>query len=152
VTAAVSQSPPPAITHSTRGPAISSRAISDSGCDSSTVTGVTAVFRRRGHGEALGGGPAPESPGELGHRANSWPALASTWLGNGSCRSPTVEVPVGSRNRSWVGTGTKGWGFARYDPATETYEPSGLPGGQPFGSAAEAYDTAAIVHRTEYAE
>ena len=126
--------------------------MSDSGCDSSTVTGVTAVFRRRGHGEALGGGPAPESPGELGHRANSWPALASTWLGNGSCRSPTVEVPVGSRNRSWVGTGTKGWGFARYDPATETYEPSGLPGGQPFGSAAEAYDTTAIVHRTEYAE
>jgi hypothetical protein len=52
-----------------------------------------AVFRRRGHGEALGGGPA-----------------------------------------------------------TETYEPSGLPDGQPFGSAVEAYDTAAIVHLTEYAE
>jgi hypothetical protein len=60
-----------------------------------------AVFRRRGHGEALGGGPAPESPGELGHRASSWPAVASTWLG----------------------TGTKGWGLAFYDPATETYEP-----------------------------
>ena len=37
-------------------------------------------------------------------------------------------------------------------PATETYEPSGLPDGQPFGSAVEAYDTAAIVHLTEYAE
>ena len=46
----------------------------------------------------------------------------------------------------------EGPGFALYDPATETYEPSGLPGGQPFGSAVEAYDTAAIVHLTEYAE
>ena len=43
-------------------------------------------------------------------------------------------------------------GFALYDPATETYEPTVLPGGQPFGSAVEAYDTAAIVHLTEYAE
>lgn len=44
------------------------------------------------------------------------------------------------------------WGFALYDPATETYEPSVLPGGMPFGSAVEAYDTAAIVHLTEYAK
>ncbi len=95
---------------------------------------------------------AAAPPGELGHRASSWPAVASTWLGTGSCRSPTVEVPVGSRSRSWVGTGTKGWGFALYDPATETYEPAVLPGGQPFGSAVEACDTAAIVHLTEYAE
>jgi hypothetical protein len=69
-----------------------------------------------------------------------WPAVASTWLGTGSCRSPTVEVPVGSRSRSrsrsWVGTGTKSWGFALYDPATETYEPAVLPGGQ------EAFDAA----------
>jgi hypothetical protein len=85
-----------------------------------------------------------------------WPAVASTWLGTGSCRSPTVEVPVGSRSRSrsrsWVGTGTKSWGFALYDPATETYEPAVLPDGPPFGSAVEAYDTAAIVHLTEYPE
>jgi hypothetical protein len=33
-----------------------------------------------------------------------------------------------------------------------TYEPAVLPGGQPFGSTVEAYDTAAIVHLTEYAE
>jgi hypothetical protein len=91
-------------------------------------------------------------PVTLDHRASSWPALASTWLGTGSCRSPTFEVPVGSRSRSWVGTRTKGWGFALYDPATETCEPAVLPGGQPFGSAVEAYDTAAIVHLTEYAE
>jgi hypothetical protein len=41
--------------------------------------------------------------------------------------------------------GDDDWGFALYDPATETYEPAVLPGGQPFGSAVEAYDTAAIV-------
>ena len=43
-------------------------------------------------------------------------------------------------------------GFALYDPATETYEPAVLPGGRPFGAAVEAYDTAAIVHLTEYEE
>ncbi|MGD0704058.1 MAG: hypothetical protein ABSA02_29755 [Trebonia sp.] len=48
--------------------------------------------------------------------------------------------------------GDDDWGFALYDPATETYEPAVLPGGQPFGSAVEAYGTAAIVHLTEYAE
>lgn len=84
--------------------------------------------------------------------ASSWPAVASTWPGTGSCRSTTVEVPVGFRSGSWVGTGTKGWGLAVYDPATETYEPSGLPDGQPFGSAVEVYDTAAIVHLIQYAE
>jgi hypothetical protein len=46
----------------------------------------------------------------------------------------------------------EGLGLRPLRPATETYEPSGLPGGQPFGSAVEAYDTAAIVHLTEYAE
>jgi hypothetical protein len=46
----------------------------------------------------------------------------------------------------------KGWGFALYNPATETCEPSGLPDGQRLGSAVETYDTAAIVHLTEYAE
>lgn len=61
------------------------------------------------------------------------------------------------RSRSWVGTGTKGLGFALYDPATETYEASGLPG-QPFGSVrqspagggAEADDVTALgrVRRT----
>lgn len=48
--------------------------------------------------------------------------------------------------------GDDDWGFALYDPATETYEPAVLPGGQLFGSAVEDYDTAAIVHLTEYAE
>jgi hypothetical protein len=35
---------------------------------------------------------------------------------------------------------------------TDDHKPAVLPGGQPFGSAVEAYDTAAIVHLTEYAE
>ena len=48
--------------------------------------------------------------------------------------------------------GDDDWGFALCDPATETYEPAVLPGGQLFGSAVEAYDTAAIVHLTQYAE
>ena len=48
--------------------------------------------------------------------------------------------------------GDDDWGFALYDPATENYEPSVLPGEQPFGSAVEAYDTAAILHLTEYAK
>jgi transcriptional regulator with XRE-family HTH domain len=30
--------------------------------------------------------------------------------------------------------GDDDWGFALYDPATETHEPAVLPGGQPFGS------------------
>jgi transcriptional regulator with XRE-family HTH domain len=33
--------------------------------------------------------------------------------------------------------GDDDWGFALYDPATETCEPAVLPGGQPFGSAVE---------------
>jgi hypothetical protein len=36
--------------------------------------------------------------------------------------------------------GDDDWGFALDDPVTETYEPAVLPGGQPFGSAVEAYD------------
>jgi hypothetical protein len=36
--------------------------------------------------------------------------------------------------------------------SSRTYEPAVLPGGQLFGSAVEACDTAAIVHLTEYAE
>jgi hypothetical protein len=44
------------------------------------------------------------------------------------------------------------WGFALCDPATETYEPAVLPGGQLSGGAVEAYDAAAAVHLTEYGE
>jgi hypothetical protein len=43
--------------------------------------------------------------------------------------------------------GDDDWGFALYDPATETYEPAVLPGGQPFGSAVEAYDAPSLTRR-----
>ena len=69
-------------------------------------------------------------------------AWAATWPpGPGPGTTPTrksgrrIEYP-----------GDDDWGFALYDPATETYEPAVLPGGQLFGSAVEAYDAAAVVH------
>lgn len=42
------------------------------------------------------------------------------------------------------------WAFALYDPATEDYEESTLNNGQYTGTAIDAYDTAAIVHLTDY--
>lgn len=42
------------------------------------------------------------------------------------------------------------WGFALYDPATETYEPAMLLTGQPSGQPTDAYDTAALVHLADY--
>jgi hypothetical protein len=38
------------------------------------------------------------------------------------------------------------WGFALYDPATETYAPAMLPTGHPN----DAFDTAAIIHLADY--
>jgi hypothetical protein len=42
------------------------------------------------------------------------------------------------------------WGFALWDPATETYTPSTLRTGEPTGHPNDAFDTAAIVHLTDY--
>jgi hypothetical protein len=42
------------------------------------------------------------------------------------------------------------WGFAVYDPATETYTPVVLHTGQRAGHPNEAFDTAAIIHLTDY--
>jgi hypothetical protein len=42
------------------------------------------------------------------------------------------------------------WGFAIYDPATETYTPALLATGEPAGHPDDAYDTAAIVHLADY--
>ncbi len=42
------------------------------------------------------------------------------------------------------------WGFAIYDPATETYTPALLRTGQPTGHPADAFDTAAIIHLADY--
>ncbi|HEX4812848.1 MAG TPA: hypothetical protein VFV66_08865 [Nonomuraea sp.] len=42
------------------------------------------------------------------------------------------------------------WGFAIYDPATETYVPSRLTTGRDTGHPTEAFDTAAIIHLAGY--
>ena len=42
------------------------------------------------------------------------------------------------------------WGFALYDPATETYTPAMLRTGQSAGHPNDAFDTAAIVHLADY--
>jgi hypothetical protein len=46
--------------------------------------------------------------------------------------------------------GGEDWTFALYDPATETYENAVLSNGQHTGNPNDAYDTAAIVHLTDY--
>jgi hypothetical protein len=46
--------------------------------------------------------------------------------------------------------GDDDWAFAIYDPATETYEDAILSNGHYTGTPDDAYDTAAIVHLTEY--
>ena len=42
------------------------------------------------------------------------------------------------------------WGFAIYDPATETYTDAILRTGEPAGHPSDAFDTAAIIHLTDY--
>ena len=42
------------------------------------------------------------------------------------------------------------WGFALYDPATETYTPAMLRTGEPTGHPSGAFDTAAIIHLADY--
>lgn len=42
------------------------------------------------------------------------------------------------------------WGFAIYDPATDTYTDTILRTGEHAGHPADALDTAAIVHLTDY--
>jgi hypothetical protein len=42
------------------------------------------------------------------------------------------------------------WAFAIYDPASETYTDARLATGQATGTATDAYDTAALVHLTDY--
>jgi hypothetical protein len=46
--------------------------------------------------------------------------------------------------------GGDAWTFALYDPTTEAYAPAALVTGSRIGSPTEAYDTAAIVHLTDY--
>ena len=56
----------------------------------------------------------------------------------------------GSRCAASSTSATTTGAFAIYDPATETYEDAILSNGQYTGTPDDAYDTAAIVHLTEY--
>ena len=42
------------------------------------------------------------------------------------------------------------WGFAIYDPATETYTDAILATGERTGHPSDAFDTAAIIHLADY--
>jgi hypothetical protein len=42
------------------------------------------------------------------------------------------------------------WGFALYDPATQTYTETVLRTGQQAGHPSDAFDTAAIIHLADY--
>ena len=42
------------------------------------------------------------------------------------------------------------WGFAIYDPATETYNDAILRTGERAGHPNDAFDTAAIIHLADY--
>ncbi len=42
------------------------------------------------------------------------------------------------------------WGFAVYDPATETYTDTILRTGERTGQPNDAFDTAAIIHLADY--
>lgn len=46
--------------------------------------------------------------------------------------------------------GDDDWGFALYDPAAEEYKNAVLRAGNRIGSAVDAYDTAALVHLSDY--
>jgi hypothetical protein len=46
--------------------------------------------------------------------------------------------------------GDDDWAFALYDPATEAYESAILHNGQYTGNPSDAYNTAAILHLTDY--
>jgi hypothetical protein len=46
--------------------------------------------------------------------------------------------------------GDDDWAFALYDPAAEEYRDAVLQSGQHYGTAVDAYDTAAIVHLADY--
>ena len=46
--------------------------------------------------------------------------------------------------------GDNDWAFALYDPATESYQEAILHSGHHTGPPVEAYDTAALVHLTDY--
>ena len=66
------------------------------------------------------------------------------WAGEGDDNDE--QIPLAGSSTS----GDEDWGFALYDPATETYSPALLRTGEPAGDPCDAFDTAAIVHLAGY--
>jgi hypothetical protein len=68
----------------------------------------------------------------------------AAWAGPGD--DTDEEIPL--CRIEYLGGGD--WAFALYDPAAEGYRDAILSNGQYTGPATDAYDTATIVHLTDY--
>ena len=69
------------------------------------------------------------------------------WAGDGDGDDGDEQIPL--CRIEYLGDG-QDRGFARYDPDTETYTPALLSTGEPTGHPNDAFDTAAIIHLTDY--
>ena len=89
------------------------------------------------------------------HASQAWPVLQEVtirwrgaygyliaWAGDSDEQIPALPHRVLGDDEDW--------GFAHYDPATETYIPALLRTGQPTGHPTDAFDTAAIIHLADY--
>jgi hypothetical protein len=92
------------------------------------------------------------------HAAQAWPALEEVtirWRGSFGYLTGLAEDDDGNEEQiplcriEYLGD-DQDWGFALYDPATETYTPAMLRTGQPAGHPNDALDTAAIIHLPEH--
>jgi hypothetical protein len=92
------------------------------------------------------------------HAAQAWPGLQEVtirWRGSFGYLTGLAEDDNGNEEQiplcriEYLGDDDH-WGFAIYDPATETYAPAMLRTGQPAGHPNDALDTAAIIHLAEH--
>jgi len=92
------------------------------------------------------------------HASQTWPALQevtirwrgsygylTAWDGDGDDNDEQIPLC----RIEYLGH-DEDWGFALYDPATETYTPAMLRTGHPAGHPSDAFDTAAIIHLADY--
>ena len=92
------------------------------------------------------------------HASQTWPDLQEVttrrrgsfgyliaWAGEGD--DDDEQIPL--CRIEYLG-GDEDWGFALYDPATETYTPTLLRTGQLTRHPNDAFDTAAIIHLADY--
>jgi hypothetical protein len=92
------------------------------------------------------------------HASQAWPALEEVtirWRGSYGYLTGWTEDHDGTDEQiplcriEYLGH-DEHWGFAIYDPATETYTEATLRTGQPTGHPNDALDTAAIIHLTDH--